>query len=1517
VRILDDLGASAADLTFIRVTKIAGSQPWTPVNTGSAANLVIEDTTVGIDIPAGEQIVLDITVVPSNTPANVSGLQFSNTAAYTYNQINDNPASQAAGGSDTTTNMTIVGPDALTLEKSGPATMQVGTPAAFTLDVYNPSSGTAWNPTITDRLPHGSTGGMCAAGPGNVTAQIFEADGTSPASPVLAAGTDYVVTFSGEPTCAWTIRLLSPAGGLPADRRLIIHYDLELEPSTGNGSALTNVAGVTQWFSTDPGTADAAPRIYDRLLTDGTPGTLDHEDSHTINTESPILVFEKSVRNMTTGQNPGSDASPGDILRYTIRVSNSGPVGLSSVSIVDELDRLNTLPAFAPGSLDLVDVPAGADITGTSAVGGAAGTGRVDVSNLSIGAQGEADATVVVTFEIRLAPVITSGTVVLNQAEIVSAHLNPTYSDDPNVPGDANPTETRITSAPAFEVLKTSTVLGADPDILIAGEILRYTITVKNIGNENAVNATLRDYTPANTSYVANSTTLNGVALSDAGPGVNPLHAGLRVNAPENTTAGYLRADATPGATNVAIVTFDVAVDPNIMDGLVICNQGFVNGSGPGSGPQPEQPSDDPDTPTPDDPTCNIVGNLPLLYAHKTVRIHEDSGSPGIVDPGDVLRYTIVINNFGGIPATDVVLTDAVPTHTTYVANSLRLNGASPGPDGGVLPLITGLTVHSADNPGFGIISAGTSAVIIFDARVNAGVPTGTLIRNQGSLTSNELPPDLTDADGLPGNGRQPTVIVVGDVQLLSVTKEVLVVGGGSADAGGRLEYVIRVTNIGSQPATRVAVADDLSPPLGNQVTYVDGSGTLNGAAAGVSYAGSILTADYAAIHGDLHPGAGAVVRFSVQIDAALAIGTTITNTGVVHWNDPAQTASASVSIDVGGTPGSAGLNGNVWHDANLDKLYDSTETRLEGWSVELYRNNQLVTTVVTGPDGTYRSSSLVPNEGTADVYELRFRAPGASLNTAALGYADSPFTNGPQRISAITVAAGANLQALNLPIWPNGAVYNSVVRQPVAGATLVLLNATTGAALPNQCFDDPVQQNQVTAQDGFYKFDLNFSHASCPAGGAYLIAVTPPASGYLAGPSQIIPPASDATTAPFSIPACPGSADDAVPATTDYCEVTAAAAVPPVSVQPRTAGTVYYLHLLLNNGNVPGHSQAFNNSIPIDPLLDGAVAITKTSSMINVTRSELVPYTITVTNVFGVPLYDIGIVDRFPAGFKYVAGSARLEGNAVEPRVHGRELVWDGLELQVNMRYTLKFLLVVGSGVAEGEYVNRAHVRNSATGATVSGEATATVRVVPDPTFDCSDVIGKVFDDRDLNGRQDAGEDGLPGVRVVTARGLIATTDEHGRFHITCAVVPDEDRGSNFILKLDERSLPTGYRLTTENPRVQRATRGKMLRFNFGATIHRVVRLDIADGVFAPDTTELRLQWTPRIPQLLEELKKGPSILRLSYLADVEREKLVSERLDALKKEIAGQWDQSGGSYRLAIETEVFWRRGAPVAGR
>jgi len=216
-------------------------------------------------------------------------------------------------------------------------------------------------------------------------------------------------------------------------------------------------------------------------------------------------------------------------------------------------------------------------------------------------------------------------------------------------------------------------------------------------------------------------------------------------------------------------------------------------------------------------------------------------------------------------------------------------------------------------------------------------------------------------------------------------------------------------------------------------------------------------------------------------------------------------------------------------------------------------------------------------------------------------------------------------------------------------------------------------------------------------------------------------------------------------------------------------------------------------------------------------------------------------------------------------------------------------------------------------TGAPVSGEATARVRVVPDPTFDCTDVTGKVFNDANRNGWQDDGEDGLPGVRVVTARGLQATTDQYGRYHITCAITPHESRGSNFVLKLDDRTLPSGFRMSTDQLQVKRATRGKALRLNFGASIYRAVAIDLSDAVFEPGTTDIRAQWQPRLNVLLEELRKAPAVLRLSYVADTEDEALVKRRVEVVKRQLTDAWDEAKHSYVLTIEPEVFWRRGSP----
>src|SRR5438309_11234798 len=97
---------------------------------------------------------------------------------------------------------------------------------------------------------------------------------------------------------------------------------------------------------------------------------------------------------------------------------------------------------------------------------------------------------------------------------------------------------------------------------------------------------------------------------------------------------------------------------------------------------------------------------------------------------------------------------------------------------------------------------------------------------------------------------------------------------------------------------------------------------------------------------------------------------------------------------------------------------------------------------------------------------------------------------------------------------------------------------------------------------------------------------------------------------------------------------------------------------------------------------------------------------------------------------------------------------------------------------------------------------------------------------------------------------------------------------------------------MSTEQVQVKHATRGKALKFDFGASIHRVVAIDLSDAAFESGKTEVRVQWRPRVNLLLEELRKAPSALRLSYVADTEDEALVERRSEGFKRQLTEAWD-------------------------
>jgi len=623
-------------------------------------------------------------------------------------------------------------------------------------------------------------------------------------------------------------------------------------------------------------------------------------------------------------------------------------------------------------------------------------------------------------------------------------------------------------------------------------------------------------------------------------------------------------------------------------------------------------------------------------------------------------------------------------------------------------------------------------------------------------------------------------------------------------------------------------------------------------------------------------------------------------------------------------------VSGYVYFDTSHSRLRGTAvaDPRTEGWTITLTATRsdgvrEVICSVKSDATGYYHIDNVacapnyplwsngLPTTGIAvaggggatyQTFALSFANPGVNgLSTApqsggSVGTVDPSAT----QITAITLNPGDDIVEQNLPLDPSGVIYDSVTRAPVAGAVVEFLGPG-GVAVPAACLVSG-QNTVTTGTNGYYEFLLvNPVPGGCPGSGAYSLRVTQPA-GYIPAPSTMIP----ACAAPLSVMAGLAVVQTGSLAPTVGTPLAAAipGACPATSATlPIGAGTTQYFFNFNINFALPS-ANVINNHIPLDPALVGTIRMSKTTPMVNVTRGDLVPYTVTATNTLTGVIGNVNVVDRIPPGFRYRAGSATLNGVATEPTVGGRDLVWANQTFTAAQTKTWKLILVVGAGVGEGEYTNQAWSLNNLINSTLSNIAAATVRVIPDPTFDCSDIIGKVFDDRNANGFQDEGEPGIPNVRVVTARGLLVTTDAEGRFHVACAAIPQMDHGSNFIMKLDERTLPSGYRLTTENPRDVRVTRGKMVKLNFGATVHRVVRLELTAAAFAGEV-ELAPEWAAKLDAVVAQLKGRPSVLRISYAGGGGG---AQARLDAVAARIKELWKtaEKEKDYPLTIETEL-----------
>lgn len=981
-----------------------------------------------------------------------------------------------------------------------------------------------------------------------------------------------------------------------------------------------------------------------------------------------------------------------------------------------------------------------------------------------------------------------------------------------------------------------------------------------------------------------NTTSLTGVSVTDAlpaglvvapTPAASTTCAGGVVTADPSATSIRL-SGATIAATSSCTVTVNVLSNVSgtytnlIPAGAVTTNEGVVN----------EEPT-----------RAELVVSTPPTVSKQF--------SPAVIPPNGVSRLSIVITNDNAATMTlSSNFDDVLPIAPGQI--SLTATPAMTTTCGGTVvaaPNATSVRLNSG-----GTIPPGGCSIDVNVTGFAAGVhvnniPAGAL---QTNLGNNQNPANA------------PLTISTRGYISGKVFKDNNVVPNGTFDSGTDTPIANTPIELRSGPTcTGPLLNTTTTDALGNYIfadlpaasysicQVVQPAGTLNG----TTTAGTIVNV------------AGSTGTPGIASNPT-ATSSQIAN--VVLGDNGAGEISGSINNNFAEIAGST-ISGKVFKDNNpvANGTFESgLDVPLPGVTIQLLNAaNSVIATTVTDADGNYSFSGLVP--GTYSILQPNQPAgTGNGITTAGpVPNGGTPGTATPQsvtpsRISNIVLPP--NTSSLNNNFaevafgGATGVVYDAITRQPVAGAVVTIqgplgFNAATDVVGGIAA--------STTGADGLYQFLLT---SSAPPGTYTLVVTTYPA-GYVTSPSTMLPTCTNTLlVSPTPDPALVQSNVGAPAlAITRQNPVTC-----PATTSSLGSGSTQY-YTTFNLTNTPGPTRSANvgnNHIPLDPVLGGAIVMTKSTPLVNVVRGDLVPYTITATNTLSAVLTGIDVVDVIPAGFRYRTGTASLNGVPTEPLVNGRALTWPNQTFTAGERKTLRMMLVVGTGVAEGEFVNRVSAINNIVKSQVSNTATATVRVVPDPTFDCSDIIGKIFDDKNANGYQDQGEPGIANVRIATARGLLVTSDQEGRFHVACAAIPNADRGSNFVMKVDERTLPSGYRLTTENPRDVRVTRGKMVKLNFGATVHRVVRLELSGAAFVGDGTELQAPYISELNKLPEQLQTRPTVLRIAYRQGQESKDVAKKRIAAVSERIQRMWkekrkkehEESEPLVPLMIETEL-----------
>jgi uncharacterized repeat protein (TIGR01451 family) len=759
---------------------------------------------------------------------------------------------------------------------------------------------------------------------------------------------------------------------------------------------------------------------------------------------------------------------------------------------------------------------------------------------------------------------------------------------------------------------------------------------------------------------------------------------------------------------------------------------------------------------------------------------------------------------FAGFPASAVV--GSTVSGTVNFVNTSATGTATTATFSLKLPAgLTGVVVNSA------VLGAGTynagSGVVTFAAApsvVNV-TPSATV---SASISFNQT------TTGVTGTGNTSAL---NDTNLANNTATFSVANStadmsasfvgfpSGAAAGSTVSGAVNFVNIGATTAaTAPTMTLQLSPGLGaGNVTVTSavlGTGTYNNASGAVTFANP--------------PPASLAARGTISASISYKqAGTFVRGTATTSATNDTNPANNTSTFYIG-TGATASISGRVFQDISRNKIYDpGVDQPVANFRAEIVKTVNGVVTVfgsaITDANGQYRIDNLTPGTG----YSLRFSDsggvgifgtpfnegvvsggqqvtqngnPSTGTNTNTGAVTPGPTTPVASQIDNITLYAGDVVELQNLPFDPSGVVYDSVTRQPLAGATVRLVYEGSGVFNPALQLIG-ASDTVVTGLNGVYQF--LFNTANNPPPGVYRLDVTPPAD-YNA------PHGTQGEVGPDQGMLLLNAGGDTFIQPNYLAPAVGVNGVTPVTGFTNEKGTQYFLRL---NFSFAGYMGAFTNHIPLDKkLAPGALLVSKTGNKTVAELGDSVQYTIRIRNTTALPISRIVLGDTLPAGFRYILETSRLGGVVIPNPAGGigRDLSFGIGTIAGNATAELTYFVRLGVGSQQGDGVNRAFTTTPVR----SNVATFKVSVQGGVFSNEGCIIGKVYVDCDGNAVQNSAggsrELGIPGVRLVMLDGTFILTDSEGKYSI-CGI-----KSQTHVIKVDRTTLPKGSRLVPSSNR-------------------------------------------------------------------------------------------------------------------